>query len=378
MSSSAQALDQDRFRHSISHLASGVTVVTSRWKDRDYGITASAVTSLTLDPPTLLVCINRNTGTQQAISGSEAFAVNILAEDGGELAKRFATPDTDKFDGVGVRQGEAGPALLLEALATFECRVVKEVAAGTHQVFFGEVERTELREGAPLTYYQGRFGRLGNRGDDAFCAELRERILMRDVAVDEVLDPGELAAAHDVSLDTAYHALARLSGEQLVRREAGTGYVVTALTPEALTDVLDARRAIEIGAAAGAVGRLEAEALDELERRANATLPFLLSPGGTDVEGYVRANTQFHEYLVELAHSATLFEQYRRLSAEGVLWRAVRAEQQLDARLGEDHVAIAAAYRRNDLAAVVEALHEHTETAKQVGIGALARAGGAL
>ena len=116
------------FRQVIGHFASGVTIITTRERSTNYGLTASAVTSLTLEPPMLLVCINKNTGTQAAISRTRVFAVNILDEGQADLAYKFAKPQFDKFQGVEFSYGIFGEPLLTGALAQIECRVAADVA----------------------------------------------------------------------------------------------------------------------------------------------------------------------------------------------------------------------------------------------------------
>jgi len=152
--------DRDRFRDVIGHFASGVTIITSRYGDEDFGVTANAVSSLSLDPPMMLVCLNRVSRTQTAVSRSKGFSVNILNENQGDLAVRFATSESDKFRGVGVTYGELGNPLLDGAIAHLECRVIEEVSGGTHCVFLAGVQRAERFDGEPLAYFRGRFGRL--------------------------------------------------------------------------------------------------------------------------------------------------------------------------------------------------------------------------
>lgn len=153
-------LSPDEFRDVIGHFATGVTVVTALHDGRPYGTTASAVTSLSLEPPMLLVCMNKESATGAAMDASAQFGVNILEEGQADLAVRFATKASDKFDGVPTTTGVWGEPLLAEALATLECRVVERTTGGTHVVFFGEVEHAAARSGAPLAYFRGRFGRL--------------------------------------------------------------------------------------------------------------------------------------------------------------------------------------------------------------------------
>jgi flavin reductase (DIM6/NTAB) family NADH-FMN oxidoreductase RutF len=114
----------------------------------------------------LLVCLNRTSRTQGAVSRSGSFAVNILDVTQRELAERFATHRDDKFDDVSVTYGTLGHPLLKDALAHVECRVVDQATGGTHTVFFAEVHRAERFEGAPLLYFRGELGWLSlERGD---------------------------------------------------------------------------------------------------------------------------------------------------------------------------------------------------------------------
>src|SRR5690349_1024292 len=151
--------DGERYRHVIGHFATGVTVITSHHGGADHGATASAVSSVSLDPPSLLVCLNRATATETAVRESGSFVVNILREDQGELAMRFAGRHGDKFSGLDVARTAVGDPVL-DGLARIECRVRDAVTGGTHTVFFGEVQRAEATAGDPLAYFRGRFGRL--------------------------------------------------------------------------------------------------------------------------------------------------------------------------------------------------------------------------
>jgi 4-nitrophenol 2-monooxygenase / 4-nitrocatechol 4-monooxygenase, reductase component len=153
-------LTPDEFREVISYFATGVTIVTALHDGRRYGTTASAVTSLSLEPPMLLICMNKESETGRAVAAAERFAVNILGEGQAALATRFAHKGGDKFDGVATTPGQWDEPLIEDALATLECRVVEQTTGGTHIVFFGEVEAASARGGAPLAYYRGRFGRL--------------------------------------------------------------------------------------------------------------------------------------------------------------------------------------------------------------------------
>ncbi|MGG0791862.1 MULTISPECIES: flavin reductase family protein [unclassified Bacillus (in: firmicutes)] len=155
---SLQLVSPESFRNVISHFTSGVSIITVRESEIDYGITASAVSSVSLEPPMLLVCANKNTGTCHAISKEGSFTVNILAENQGELAMQFARSNTEKFKGVEMSYGELGNPVLNNTLAQIECRVVEEVTGGTHSVFLAEVQKAHALIGDPLVYFKGEFG----------------------------------------------------------------------------------------------------------------------------------------------------------------------------------------------------------------------------
>jgi 4-nitrophenol 2-monooxygenase / 4-nitrocatechol 4-monooxygenase, reductase component len=153
-------MSADVFREIVGHFASGVTVVTTRHDRRPYGATASAFTSLSLEPPMVLLCMSRSSGTGEAIRACRRFGVNILSEEQLDAAVRFARKGAEKFAGVRLSAGESDVPLLEDALATLECRVVEEIVGGTHWVFLAAVEHGTARSGTPLAYWRGQFGRL--------------------------------------------------------------------------------------------------------------------------------------------------------------------------------------------------------------------------
>lgn len=194
----ARSLTSDEFRDVISHFASGVTVITALSDGRPYGTTASAVTSLSLEPPMLLICMNKQSETGRAVAESGHFGVNILGANQVDLAERFAQKGGDKFAGVPVTPGKRGEPLFDEALATLECRVAEETTGGTHYVFLAEVESGAARGGAPLAYFRGEFGRLEltrnqleHRPSDALTDELRAA----DAELAAAIERGDLAGA---------------------------------------------------------------------------------------------------------------------------------------------------------------------------------------
>jgi flavin reductase (DIM6/NTAB) family NADH-FMN oxidoreductase RutF len=157
----ATGFDPLVFRDVIGHFATGVTIITTRDGEIDFGVTVSAVTSLSLEPPMLLVCLNRSSRTQGAVATTGRFAVNILGVDQIELAKLFATPRDDKFAELEVTYGPLGDPLIPGAIAHVQCQVTEVATGGTHTVFLAEVRHAEQFEGEPLLYYRGQLGWSG-------------------------------------------------------------------------------------------------------------------------------------------------------------------------------------------------------------------------
>jgi len=148
------AIDNDEFRAALSRFASGVTVVTTKDADgRFHGITVSAFCSVSLDPPLILVCIEKTTGSHFAIEHSETFVVNVLSVSQNELSERFASMRLDKFDDVEFRPGIDGIPILLGCLLNLECRLANSFEGGDHTIFVGEVEKAIIGDGDPLVYF---------------------------------------------------------------------------------------------------------------------------------------------------------------------------------------------------------------------------------
>lgn len=155
----------DDFKQVLRRWASGVTVVTARDGDRVHGMTVSAFSSVSADPPLVLVCANRDSTTHGFIESAGVFAVNILAHDQAEVSNVFASKEQEstRFDTVTWRDGEHGVPLLEGALASLECTVTNAHQAGSHTIYIGNVERVYLRDASPLLYYAGSYRLLSDR-----------------------------------------------------------------------------------------------------------------------------------------------------------------------------------------------------------------------
>jgi len=156
------AVDPADFRAAMSQFASGVTVVaTHDVGGAPAGFTASAFSSLSLDPPLVLVCLDRRAECFDAFASCKAMAISILAEGQAEIATRFATRGADKFGESPVEKGQAtGMPLVMGALAQVECEMYDRLDGGDHLILVGKVVRAKANDVKPLLHYNRTFGRF--------------------------------------------------------------------------------------------------------------------------------------------------------------------------------------------------------------------------
>ncbi len=151
----------DEFRSVLGRFPSGVTVVTTKAPDgSDSGMTVSAFCSVSLEPPLVLICIEKSASAYQALTSSTGFVVNILSAGQEQIARRFAIVDIDRFEGVGYSRSQNGFAVLDDALGLIECTTIAQHDAGDHTIIVGEVEAAHAGTGTPLLYYRGGYAQL--------------------------------------------------------------------------------------------------------------------------------------------------------------------------------------------------------------------------
>jgi flavin-dependent trigonelline monooxygenase, reductase component len=153
------------FRKAMGLRAAGVTVVTTRDRDGDpRGLTATAVCSVSLAPPMILVCIDRTAECYEAFQEAEAFAVNLLRHDQEALSQRFARKESRKFEGISHRTGITGSPILTDVLAHVECRIQARYPGGDHTIVLGEVVGSGVTPfdevESPLLHFRGAYARL--------------------------------------------------------------------------------------------------------------------------------------------------------------------------------------------------------------------------
>lgn len=158
------AMDLQELRRVMGHFATGVTVITTMDKaGTPFGLTANAFTSLSLNPPLVLVCIDKGVQCYSCFDESKMFAVNILGEDQEELSRRFATKGIEKFTAIKWHKGRHGVALLDRAMGHIECKVVHSYEGGDHTIYVGEVVGASASGGRPLIFFKGRYHCLPQR-----------------------------------------------------------------------------------------------------------------------------------------------------------------------------------------------------------------------
>lgn len=158
--STAATIEAPVFRQLMRAVASGVTVVTTLHHGSPHGMTATAFTSVSADPPTVLIVLNKTTRSHPLVSASRRFVVNMLHEGQTGLGNHFSGKVEDQFAGIGYRTGELGAPVLDGVVSYFECETVNEVDAGTHTIFLGRVVAGAANDASPLLYHAGRYTAL--------------------------------------------------------------------------------------------------------------------------------------------------------------------------------------------------------------------------
>jgi len=156
-------IEKNQLRQVMGHFATGVTIITTFNKDGQmHGLTANAFTSVSLEPPLLLISVDKKAESYPAFEESKVFTVNILADEQEALSRKFAVSGGNKFEGVAYRKGGNGAAILDGTLAHIECTLYATYEGGDHTLYLGEIQEAEVREGKPLVFYRGGYRAIGD------------------------------------------------------------------------------------------------------------------------------------------------------------------------------------------------------------------------
>ena len=152
--------DSKSFRKVLGQFPTGVTIITSKLGEQAYGFTANSFTSVSLDPPLVLFCMNKDSEGYPLISESKVFAVNFLARAQEDISNRFANPTLDmdqRYAGLEYQSAETGCPILPETLGYLDCKLHQLLDGGDHWIIIGEVIDIHAKDGDPLLYFQGRY-----------------------------------------------------------------------------------------------------------------------------------------------------------------------------------------------------------------------------
>jgi len=153
--------DPRTLRDALGCFATGVTVVTCLHEDEPAGLTVNSFTSVSLEPPLLLVCIAKNAASAAALIGASHFAINVLQTGQQPASIRFSTRNEDRFGTTSWSCGEAGAPILKDSLCVFECERFAVYDGGDHHILVGEVVKASFDAGLdPLLYFRGKYRRL--------------------------------------------------------------------------------------------------------------------------------------------------------------------------------------------------------------------------
>lgn len=156
------AFDSRKQRKIMGQFATGVTVVTTGGAAGLHGLTANAVASLSLEPPLVLVAIDKQAHTLDYLKANRCFAINILRLDQEDISRRFATPGPKDFSDLKITTASTTAPILADCIAFVDCKVVDILPGGDHEIFIGEIVDGEHHGGSPLLYHAGGYGRLAD------------------------------------------------------------------------------------------------------------------------------------------------------------------------------------------------------------------------
>jgi flavin reductase (DIM6/NTAB) family NADH-FMN oxidoreductase RutF len=155
-------IDPSQFRQLLGRFASGVSVITVPTPEgRPMGMTANSLSSVSLRPPLLSVCVDREAELHDVLVAAPEFVVNVLTSPQEALARRFSDKHEDRFDGVGYHLSPEGLILLDGALAHIICERYTQYPGGDHSIVLGRVVGGNTSDGRPLLYYRGGYAALG-------------------------------------------------------------------------------------------------------------------------------------------------------------------------------------------------------------------------
>jgi flavin reductase (DIM6/NTAB) family NADH-FMN oxidoreductase RutF len=157
-------MDIKAYREALGNFATGVAVVTAAGADCHFGITVNSFTSVSLDPPLVLWCMDRRSSRHDHFAAAASFTISILGTEHKDVSSRLARPGEHALDGLDLLPTELGPPALADSLAVFECLREQALPGGDHTILIGRVQRfSRPGKSAPLVYFSGRYSALAQK-----------------------------------------------------------------------------------------------------------------------------------------------------------------------------------------------------------------------
>jgi flavin reductase (DIM6/NTAB) family NADH-FMN oxidoreductase RutF len=154
------SVDAIKQRQIMGKFATGITLASTAVGQTTWGMTANAVTSLSLSPPLVLLAVVKESQSQQMFQQAGCYALNILTADQQAISHRFAAPGPKDLSGLNYTTAVTGAPILLDTLGWVDCKVVEILPGGDHEIFIGEIVAGDCRDGEPLLFFSGKYARL--------------------------------------------------------------------------------------------------------------------------------------------------------------------------------------------------------------------------
>lgn len=367
-------VDQERFRNVVGHFASGVTVITTSVDGKPFGTTVSAVSSLSMEPPMMLVCLNRSSNTHDAVKAAGGFAINILASDQGALAYTFAKKGDDKFKDV-VTEDVVGLPTLKGALATLVCRTVEETTGGTHTVFLGEVLNADSSDAEPLAYYRGKFGRFDPEAETAAYLKVRTWILSHREFKNSSVDIDTITDEVSLDRDQVSRALVKLVNDRLVSVSGAEAVTILPITADLMEGCLDGRAAIQCGVLLTSMLSTEEQRVQEIRRLFDRMVE-IKAGSAEGMPEFFELNTQLQNLVIGMAGSYELTQAFNRMALGAVWTETVPAEAWGEVFDDTHQRVLVEALENRDVDTACAAVRAHAEMTKQLATSMIDSHGG--
>lgn len=370
------ATDASPLRRALDLCTGRAAVLTTARDGQRFGITASSVVHSDEGGPILVWVDNQRAHLTEAVL-ADKFVVNVLGDDQRALAERFAAGAERTIQQVRSHTGRSGMPRLADALAHIECELTEHLVGPVHSVLVGRILSADLtgplqrgltRGPAPSAFTP----------DDEVYALVRERVLNRVYAAEEIMLLDDVADELHVERPALFYALTRLTCDRFVRWDPDLGYMVAEFDARMSEDTFDAFLAIELGAIDLAVESASSTDVAELRQLFENMASLLVRGRIVDFGTYLLSSQAFHERLVACSGSSTLVSTFSELGSKALLTRNFGCGYETSRQLIDAQRELLQAIERSDGQAARVAARRHCQVTKAYVREILAHTGGRL